>query len=340
MNSPVSEEFIQGIPKAELHLHIEGTLEPEIMFEIAARNRMQLPYPTVSDLRQAYVFGNLQDFLDIYYQGANVLQKEEDFYDLTMAYLRKAHSQNVKHVEIFFDPQTHTARGIDFKTVIHGIYKAMNDAGQQTGISTYLIMCFLRHLSEESALQTLQQSLPFRDRIIGVGLDSSELGHPPSKFRNVFARALDEGFMTVAHAGEEGPAEYIRDAIEILKVSRIDHGNNALNDESLLQRIIEREIPLTLCPLSNLKLKVVNNLIEHPLKTLLGKGVVATINSDDPAYFGGYVNENYLSIVEALGLSKAEVITLAKNSFTGSFLPEPLKNNFVLQIEQYASNTE
>jgi len=285
------KDFISNIPKAELHLHIEGTFEPELMFAIAQRNNIDLKYKSIAELKSAYDFSNLQDFLDIYYQGASVLITEQDFYDMTWAYLEKVYKQNVIHVEIFFDPQTHTDRGIEFATVINGIYKALEDAQNKLNISSKLILCFLRHLDEKAAFETLEQALPYKDKITAVGLDSSELGHPPSKFIKVFAKAREAGFLTVAHAGEEGPAEYIWEALNLLKVSRIDHGNNAMQDQKLLDRLITEQMPLTICPLSNLKLKVVDDLKKHPLKAMLDKNMLVTINSDDPAYFGGYLNE-------------------------------------------------
>lgn len=327
--------FIDGLPKAELHLHIEGTFEPGLMFDIAHRNRISIPYSSVEALQKAYVFGNLQDFLDMYYQGASVLLYEQDFYDLTMAYLKKAHEQNIKHTEIFFDPQTHTARGVQFETLFNGIKHACNDAFNEIGISTNLIMCFLRHLSEESAHIALEQALPFGEHIAAVGLDSSELGHPPSKFKNVFARARSEGFLTVAHAGEEGPAEYIHEAIHMLHVSRIDHGNNSLEDEELLEIIVQKQIPLTLCPLSNLKLQVIKNMEEYPLRNMMKKGIHTTINSDDPAYFGGYLNENYKAVSDALFLQHHELAQLAKNSFTASFISPEQKKTMHNQIDDY-----
>jgi adenosine deaminase len=323
------KDFIHRIPKAELHLHIEGTLEPEMMFTLAERNHIRLPYQTITQVRKAYEFTNLQSFLDIYYQGARVLLHEQDFYDLTWAYLKKAHDQNVRHAEIFFDPQSHTARGIPFETVIRGIQGALSAARQQLGLSSGLILCFLRHLSQKDALQTLQQALPFKDWIIAVGLDSSEAGQPPEKFVDVFDQARAAGFMAVAHAGEEGPASYIWGALDRLKVRRIDHGVHCIEDLELLKRLKSEQIPLTVCPLSNIKLRVFNSMADHNLKTLLGLGLCITLNSDDPAYFGGYIEENYLAAQEALGLSKREIYQLAKNSFEASFLsPEEKKKLF------------
>ncbi|HLG25631.1 MAG TPA: adenosine deaminase [Candidatus Gracilibacteria bacterium] len=326
-------QFIADVPKAELHLHIEGTLEPELMFEIAKRNKKEIKYKSVEELRAAYQFNNLQDFLNIYYEGAGVLTEEQDFYDMTWAYLKKAHLQKVYHAEIFFDPQTHTDRGIPFATVVKGINHAFDDAKTKLGMSAKLIMCFLRHLPEEAAMKTLEESLPFKDWITAVGLDSSELGNPPSKFKNVFKRAMDEGYKTVAHAGEEGPVEYVREALVMLEVQRIDHGNHAMDDENLIKELVDHQIPLTVCPLSNLKLKVVQNLMDHPLKKMLDRGLLVTINSDDPAYFGGYVLENYLAIAEALGLTVENIRTLAKNSFRASFLTDEEKQKMVSQID-------
>lgn len=319
------EELIEKSPKAELHLHIEGTFEPELMFRIAGRNGIILKYKSVDELRKAYEFNNLQEFLDIYYTGASLLQTEEDFYDLTMEYLKKAANQNIVHTEIFFDPQTHTSRGVPFAVVINGIHRALKDGEKlrvkdhDRGITSNLIMCFLRHLSEDDAFKTLSEAIPFKDKIIAVGLDSSEVGHPPAKFKNVFEAALKEGFKTVAHAGEEGPAGYVWEAIELLKVSRIDHGNRSISDPALINEIVKREIPLTMCPLSNQKLKVQANLAGHPLKEMMDKGVIVTVNSDDPAYFGGYLNENYLAISKALNLSDAQISRLISNSFKASF---------------------
>lgn len=333
------EEFIKNIPKAELHVHIEGTFEPELMFETANRNNISLQYKSVEELKNAYNFTNLQSFLDIYYAGAKVLIHENDFYDLTWAYLEKAHSQNMQHTEIMFDPQTHTLRGVEFKTVISGITRALHNAKNKWGITSNLIMCFLRHLSEEDAFKTLEMAVDYKDLIIAVGLDSSEKGNPPSKFKRVFETALKEGFQTVAHAGEEGPAEYVREALDLLKVSRIDHGNNSLNDEELVHELVIKQIPLTVCPLSNQKLKVVANMEKHPLKKMLDAGLLATVNSDDPAYFGGYVNENFLSVAEALKLTKEEITLLAKNSFKASFLDENKKQEMIEKIEKYSASS-
>ena len=338
MNHISIHNFIEGIPKAELHLHIEGTFEPDLMFEIARRNNISINYKSVDELKKAYNFNNLQEFLDIYYAGASVLIYEQDFYDLTWAYLTKVHEQNLVHTEIFFDPQTHTDRGISFDTVIQGIHSALEDAKEKLGISSQLIMCFLRHLDEVAAFDTLEQALPYKEWIAGVGLDSSEMGHPPSKFENVFSKALDEGFITVAHAGEEGPAAYVWEAINLLKISRIDHGNRSLEDDQLIKHIAEKQIPLTVCPLSNLALKVVEDLKDHPMLQLMEAGLMVTINSDDPAYFGGYLNENYIQIAAALNLSKKQITELAKNSFKASFLSDVEKEKLMNQVEDYYQN--
>lgn len=325
--------YIRLIPKAELHLHIEGSLEPELMFAMAKKNGVKIKYNSVDELRAAYNFNNLQEFLDIYYAGADVLLKEEDFYDLTMAYLIKAHEDNVVHTEIFFDPQTHTSRGVKFDTVVNGIARALEDGKKQMNISSQLIMCFLRHLDEKSAMQDLDAALDYKDKIIGVGLDSSELGNPPSKFKNVFARAHKEGFLTVAHAGEEGPADYIWEALTMLDVMRIDHGVKSLDDDKLVAELVRTQMPLTVCPLSNLKLKVVTDLKDHPIKKMLDKNLMVTINSDDPSYFGGYVNQNYLEVAEALNLSKNDILALAKNSFTSSFLSDVERKRFMDMVD-------
>jgi adenosine deaminase len=313
-------EFIASLPKAELHLHIEGTLEPELMFVLAKRNGIAMPYASVEALRRAYEFTDLQSFLDIYYQGAAVLQTRQDFYDMTAAYFRRAGSQNVRHAEIFFDPQTHTHRGIAMETVIGGIADAQRDAERVQGITSKLILCFLRHLDEEDAMRTLEEALPFRDKLVAVGLDSSERGHPPSKFERVFAKAREAGLLAVAHAGEEGPPEYIREALDLLQVRRIDHGVRCLEDPELVDRLVREQIPLTVCPLSNIKLRVFERMTDHPLREMLRRGLKVTINSDDPSYFGGYVNENYLAVAEALLLTREELEQLAKNSFEASFV--------------------
>ena len=328
-------EFIKGLPKAELHLHIEGSFEPELMFQIAKRNNVEIPYKSAEEVKAAYAFDNLQDFLDIYYAGAGALMVEQDFYDLTWAYLEKVHSQNVIHTEVMFDPQTHTDRGISFGTVIIGISNALREAEAKFGMTTKLIMSFLRHLSEEEAFKTLEEAMPYKKLITAVGLDSSELGNPPSKFQQVFAKAEAEGFLTVAHAGEEGPAEYVWEALDLLNVSRVDHGNNSLDDEILVQELVDRKMPLTVCPLSNLKLQVVKDLKKHPLREMLQKGLLATINSDDPAYFGGYMNANYIEVAEALNLTKEEICKLTKNAFEASFLNGNQKKDLIARVEDY-----
>lgn len=327
--------FIEKIPKAELHLHIEGTLEPELMFEIAKRNALQLPYKSIDELKAQYDFNNLQEFLDIYYQGAAVLQTEQDFYDLAMAYLVKAHAQGVHHAEIFFDPQTHTDRGISFETVINGLSKALADGRTRFGLSSSLIMCFLRHLDEEAALKTFKSALPYKDKILAVGLDSSEVGNPPSKFAHVFEKARNAGFKAVAHAGEEGPADFVWEALQILKITRVDHGNHALDDDALVEELVQKQIPMTVCPLSNLKLKVVKNLGEHPLKKMLAKGMLVCMNSDDPAYFGGYVADNFRAVADALDLTKEDIVQLAKNSFQASFQDPDEKQKMLSTIDEY-----
>jgi len=332
-------DFINGLPKTELHLHIEGTFEPELMFKIAKRNGIKLKYKSVEELKKKYSFNNLQEFLDIYYAGANVLINEQDFYDLTWAYLQKAHEQNIVHTEIFFDPQTHTQRGIEFGTIINGIKKALNTAKEKLGITSEIIVCFLRHLDEADAIKTLKEILPYKNIVIGVGLDSSELGHPPAKFQKVFEMARNEGFITVAHAGEEGPAEYIWEALQLLKVSRIDHGIRSIDDKLLLKKLAETKIPLTVCPLSNLKLRAIKNMNDLPLKTLLQRGILATVNSDDPAYFGGYINENFHAVANALDLTKEEICQLAKNSFRASFLDDNTKNHWVEKVNVYYENS-
>ena len=328
--------FIAALPKAELHLHVEGSLEPELMFELAQRNGVAIPFGSVDEVRAAYAFSNLQDFLDIYYQGMGVLHREQDFYDLTAAYLARAHADNVRHVEIFFDPQGHTERGIAFETVITGITRALDDAATSYGMTSRLILCFLRHLSEAEAEATLDDALPYLDRIDGVGLDSSEVGHPPAKFERVFARARGLGLKVVAHAGEEGPPEYVHEALDLLKVDRIDHGNRSLEDPALVARLAAEGMTLTVCPLSNLKLCVVGDIADHPLKTMLDAGLKATVNSDDPSYFGGYVNANYQAVADALDLSRDELLTLARNSFTGSFLNDADKAKHLAAIDAYA----
>lgn len=329
------QSFIQGLPKAELHLHIEGSFQPELMFEIAKRNGIDLRYKTIEELKAAYEFSELQDFLDIYYEGMQVLTTEADFYDLTMAYLEKVHAENVLHTEIMFDPQGHTDRGIPFDTVINGIYHAMQDARQRLGISSLLIMSFLRHLDEESAFRTLTDGLRHKEKITAVGLDSTELGNPPSKFQRVFAKAKEAGFKLVAHAGEEGPAEYIWEALDLLQVDRLDHGNRCLDDKALVERLAQEKIGLTVCPLSNLKLCVVDDLAKHPMRTLLENGLQASINSDDPAYFGGHMNANFLATAEALDLNREELIAFAKIGFETSFLSDSEKETALAKVEAY-----
>jgi adenosine deaminase len=329
------KSFIEGLPKAELHVHIEGTFEPELMFEIADRNGIKLPYASVEILRKAYDFSELQDFLDIYYQGMNVLQTEQDYFDLTWAYLNKVNIENVRHVEIFFAPQGHTSRGIAFSTVIKGIHRALEQARDEFDLSSEVIMCFLRHLDEADAARTLEMAAPFKHLIAGVGLDSSERGNPPEKFERVFAQARKQGYHIVAHAGEEGPVEYIEQALDLLKVERIDHGNTAMTDSSLVNRLVEEQIPLTVCPLSNLKLCVVENLREHPLGDMLDRGLRATVNSDDPAYFGGYINENFMAVEEALSLGKERLAKLARNSFESAFIGYSRRKVLLDELDSY-----
>ena len=331
---------VASLPKAELHLHIEGTLEPELAFAIAARNGLALAYPSVDELRAAYRFANLQEFLDVYYACAGVLIETRDFYDLTWAYLERAHADNVRHAEIFFDPQTHTARGIEFGTVVEGVCSALEDGRRKLGLSSRLIMCFLRHLDEADALETLAAAMPYRDRIVGVGLDSGERGNAPRKFEGVFRRAREAGFAAVAHAGEEGPATYVREALDVLNVVRIDHGNRALDDPDLVAELVRRRIPLTVCPLSNLKLRVVDDMASHPLRRMLELGLVVTVNSDDPAYFGGYVNDNYVAVAEAVGLGEADVVKLARNSFDASLLDEAAKARLLGELEIAVTSLE
>ncbi|MFT5520872.1 MAG: adenosine deaminase [Enterobacterales bacterium] len=333
------KKLINDLPKAELHLHIEGSLEPELMLALANRNSLKLPYSSIDEIKQAYDFSQLQDFLDVYYAGMSVLINEIDFYDLTMAYLKKCHIENIKHVEIFFDPQGHTARGIDFSTVISGINRALQDGLSQYGISYKTIMCFLRHLSQESAINTLKQAKEYIHLIDGVGLDSSEVGNPPSKFKDVFAQAKNMGLKLVAHAGEEGPPSYIEEALDILKIDRLDHGNSAMESEKLIAQLKQRQIALTICPLSNLKLCVVNDLSTHPLKAMLEEGLLATVNSDDPSYFGGYLIDNYLAIQEHLDLSEEQIVTLVKNSFIGSFLSAEEKSKYLNEIDDIQKRT-
>ncbi len=332
-------DFISHLPKAELHLHIEGTFEPELIFAIAKRNNVKLAYDNVEQLRQAYNFTNLQDFLNIYYQGMSVLLTSQDFYDLTMAYLKRVKLDNTRHVEIFFDPQGHMERGVSFKTAFNGIYDALKDGQTQLDISFKLIMCFLRHLPEEDAIKTWQEAQPYIKYIDGIGLDSSELNNPPEKFKNVFAMAKKSSLKLVAHAGEEGPPEYIYNALDILKIERLDHGNRALEDDELTKRLMRDQITLTVCPQSNLRLCVIDDMKNHPLKTMLDLGLKATINSDDPAYFGGYLNDNYIAVTKALDLSMDQLITLAKNSFSGSFLSDDDINHHLKEIDIYVNGS-
>jgi adenosine deaminase len=315
-------EWLQRLPKAELHLHIEGTLEPELMFELASRNDVALPFPDVAAAKAAYVFDDLQSFLDLYYAGCSVLVTEPDFYDLTTAYLHRAAAQGVRHAEIFFDPQTHTERGIDLATVVGGISRALADGREEMGITSQLILCFLRHLSEDAAMATLEAALPFREVFTAVGLDSSESGNPPQKFRAVFERARTEGLIAVAHAGEEGPPEYIREALDVLHVLRIDHGVRCMDDDELVERLVAEQVPLTVCPLSNVKLRVVDDLADHPIRRMFERGLLVTINSDDPAYFGGYIGDNYVATAEALGMSADDMRRIAHNSFMAAFLDD------------------
>ena len=312
---------IDRLPKSELHIHIEGTLEPEMMFALARRNGVTLPYPTVEALRAAYKFSKLQDFLDLYYQGMSVLLTEQDFYDLATGYLEKVAGQGLRHAEMFFDPQGHLSRGVSFETVIGGLQRAIDDAKAKHGVTAHLIMCFLRHLDEVDAEKTLDLALAHKHRILGVGLDSSEVGHPPRKFARVFRRARDAGFRIVAHAGEEGPPDYIWEALDLLGVERVDHGNRAMEDPALIARLVRDRMALTICPLSNLRLAVIDDIRRHPLKHMVERGLLITVNSDDPAYFGGYLNENYRAIQEALDLNREEVEAIARNGFAASFLP-------------------
>ena len=334
------KRYIQSVPKAELHVHIEGTLEPELMFEIAQRNGIGLKHKTVGEIKKAYDFNNLQDFLDLYYEAADILLHEQDFYDLTMAYLRKAHEDNVVHTEIFFDPQTHTERSVAFETVLNGIVKALEDGESEFGITSKLIMNFLRHMSEESAFDTLESALAHKDKIIAIGLDSSENGHPPSKFFNVFNQVREEGFFVVVHAGEEGPAENVWEAIELLEAMRIDHGVASADDQDLMDELRDNEIPLTVCPLSNVKLKVYDDLSEVPIKTFLDHNILVTINSDDPSYFGGYINENYLQMAKAQNLTRNEIYKLAENSFMASFITESERTLFLDRLKEFDEEFE
>lgn len=330
-------QFVRALPKAELHLHIEGSLEPEMMFALAQRNGVALPWDSVEATRAAYAFSDLQSFLDLYYAGAAALLHERDFHELAMAYFARAHEDGVVHAELFFDPQTHTARGVAFDTVLDGLERACEEARERWGISSRLILCFLRHLSEADAFATLEAALPYRQHFIGVGLDSSEVGHPPEKFQRVFARCRDLGLRVVAHAGEEGPPEYMWQAIDLLKVDRIDHGVAAMQDPLLMAELAHTRLPLTVCPLSNLKLCVVDDLRDHPLKRMLDAGLCVTVNSDDPAYFGGYLNANYVQTTEALSLSRADVVALAKNSFEASFIDPAQRSAFLAAVDRVAA---
>jgi adenine deaminase len=328
------DTLVQSLPKCELHIHIEGSLEPELMFALARRNGIRLPYASVEAVRQAYRFGNLQDFLDIYYRGMSVLITEQDFYDLAWAYLERAHADNVRHVEMFFDAQGHTHRGIAFATVVEGLHRAIVAAERKLGIHASLIMCFLRHLDEADAERTLDAALGFRDRIVGVGLDSSEVGNPPSKFRHVFDRAREAGFFLTAHAGEEGPPSYVWEALEELGVARVDHGNRSLEDGVLVGRLAREQIALTVCPLSNLRLRVVDDLAHHPLRRMLDKGLLVTVNSDDPAYFGGYVNDNYTAVSDALALGRDAIATLVRNGIKASLMQAAEKDSMLAEVDR------
>ena len=329
------DAFIDGLPKAELHLHIEGSLEPELMFALAQRNGVQIPFDSVEAVRAAYDFSNLQDFLDIYYAGANVLLTGQDFEDLAFAYFQRAAADTVRHAEIFFDPQTHTDRGVPFGVVVEGLIAGMDRAKSELGVTSGLILSFLRHLSEDEAFATLEMAKPYLHRFIGVGLDSSEVGHPPSKFVRVFAAARDLGLKLCAHAGEEGPPAYVHEALDLLRIDRMDHGNRSMEDESLIQRLAAEQMTLTVCPLSNLKLCVVKDLKDHPVPEMLRRGLRVTLNSDDPAYFGGYVNENYRELAKAVGLTRDQVTQMARNSFEGSFLLESQKAERLAEIDAY-----
>lgn len=332
------ETLIQGIPKAELHMHVEGSLEPEMMFAIAERNGVALRFASVEEVRRAYDFRDLQSFLDVYYEGARVLLYEQDFYELTWAYLQRAAAQNVRHAEIFFDPQTHTDRGVPFETVVTGIRRALLDGEERLGVSSCLIMCFLRHLSAGAAMETLLRALPFAEWIVAVGLDSSEVGHPPKDFEAVFDKARERGFLAVAHAGEEGPPEYIWQALELLQVSRIDHGVRCVEDPRLVEELRERQAPLTVCPLSNVELHVFDSIADHDLKQMLDLGLCVTVNSDDPAYFGGYVNENFQAVQEGLGLDQNDIHELARNSFRAAFLSPERKRELLDELDGYLAS--
>ncbi len=338
MDHAQRKQLVANLPKAELHIHIEGSLEPELMFDLAQRNGVDLPYADVEAIREAYRFDCLQDFLDVYYQGMSVLLTDRDFFDLTWAYLERCEADNVVHTEIFFDPQGHTDRGVPFATAFKGIEAALRQGEEEFGITSRIIMCFLRHLDEESAFATLHQAEPFLARITGVGLDSSEVGHPPSKFQRVFDRAAAMGLKLVAHAGEEGPPEYVWEAIDGLGVDRIDHGNRALEDKALVERLVHMQIPLTVCPQSNLRLAVVKDMADHPIRKMLALGLKATVNSDDPAYFGGYVNDNFSALVDAVDLQADEIKTLVRNGFEASFLPNDQKRWHLQRLEQAIRN--
>ena len=336
--SEISHKWLNGLPKIELHLHIEGTLEPELLFKLARRNSIQLPFNSVNEVKKAYQFSNLQDFLDIYYQGAEVLLHKQDFYDLTWAYLLMCKQQNVMHVEPFFDPQTHTVRGVPFETIVSGIAEALADGKAKLGITSRLIMCFLRHLSEESAIETLKSSEQFTDVIYGVGLDSAEMGNPPEKFINVFRKAKGMGYKLVAHAGEEGPASYIWSSLDALNVQRIDHGIRAIDDPDLMLRLIESQMPLTICPLSNVKLRVFDTMASHTILDMLDLGVCVTVNSDDPSYFGGYMTENFLALYDSLELSRDQAIRLINNSIDASFAEDSRKKELSNLLQTYISD--
>jgi len=334
------DTLIKRLPKCELHIHIEGSLEPELMFALARRNNIRLPYESVEAVRRAYQFGNLQDFLDIYYQGMSVLITEQDFYDLAWAYLQRARADNVRHVEMFFDPQGHTVRGIAFATVIDGLSRAIADARRDLGVEASLIMCFLRHLDEADAEKTLDSALALRDKIVGVGLDSSEAGNPPSKFRRVFARARDAGLFVTAHAGEEGPPSYVWEALDVLGVGRVDHGNRSLEDEGLVGRLAREKMALTVCPLSNLRLRVIDDLAHHPLRRMMDKGLIVTVNSDDPAYFGGYVNDNYRAVGDALRLTREEIAAIVRNGFNASLITAEAKAKALAEIDSALAESD
>jgi adenine deaminase len=334
-----TDSLIKRLPKCELHIHIEGSLEPELMFALARRNGISLPYASVEALHEAYRFRNLQDFLDLYYQGMSVLITEQDFYELAWAYLERAHADNVRHVEMFFDPQGHTSRGVAFETVVGGLHRAIVDAGQKLGVQASLIMCFLRHLDEADAERTLDSALAFRDRIVGVGLDSSEAGNPPGKFKRVFARARDAGFFLTAHAGEEGPPSYVWEALDVLGCARIDHGVRSVEDQALVGRLARERVALTVCPLSNLRLRVVDDLAHHPLRRMLEKGLMVTVNSDDPAYFGGYVNQNYLAASSALGLGRDEIGAIVRNGINASLMTALEKDKALAEVDRVLAET-